>query len=190
MLPSCQRCVGGATASEFEPNGGGIALRLIAALVAFIAGIGLSAQVGMNRTLGGRMNSPILATLTSFAIGTTALLVYVLVTRPPLPARASLGGGPWWIWCGGLVGAAYLTAAAALSGRLGAATWFGLIVTGQIFGSLVMDHYGIVGFPKRPITPTKILGAVLLLVGVALVLRPGAPGEVAKPDAAADMSEL
>ena len=159
-------------------------MRLVAALVAFIAGMGLSSQVGMNRTLGGRMNSPILATLTSFAIGTTALLVYVLATRPALPARSSLGGGPWWIWCGGLVGAAYLTAAAALSGRLGAAAWFGLIVTGQIVASLVLDHYGLVGFPKRPITPTKLLGAVVLLAGVALVLRPSPPSASTTSEAA------
>ena len=160
-------------------------MRFLVASIAFLSGVALASQVGMNRTLGSRMSSPILATLTSFAIGTSALLLYVLATRPPLPDRSSLANGPWWIWCGGFVGAAYLTAAASLSGRLGAAAWFGLIVTGQVVGSLVLDHFGMVGFKRQPITPTRLFGAICLLGGVILFLLPPTSPATTQTDLAA-----
>ena len=49
--------------------------------------------------------------------------------------------------------------------------WLGLVVTGQILASLAMDHFGLVGFEPSPIDGPKLLGVILLLAGVALVLR-------------------
>ena len=40
-----------------------------------------------------------------------------------------------------------------------------------LIGSLVMDHYGIVGYSVRSISTGRVAGAVLLLVGVLLINR-------------------
>ena len=37
--------------------------------------------------------------------------------------------------------------------------------------SLVLDQYGLIGFPVRPINGWRVLGAVLLVAGVALIRR-------------------
>ena len=55
--------------------------------------------------------------------------------------------------------------------RPGWEPWLGLIVTGQIVTSLVLDHFGLVGFPTHPVSWPRALGVVLLLLGVVLVLR-------------------
>jgi transporter family-2 protein len=46
-----------------------------------------------------------------------------------------------------------------------------LTITGQVIASIVLDHYGLLGFTPHPINLPRVLGAVLLLGGVALVLR-------------------
>lgn len=145
-------------------------MKFLLPMIALGSGAALAVQVGMNNMLRARIGHPILAALASFGIGLAALCGIVLVSRPAWPDRSQLLGSPWWAWGGGLVGAVYVASAAAFASRLGAASWLGLIVTGQIVASLVMDHYGLVGFPYRPITLWKVAGAVLMLAGVTMVL--------------------
>jgi transporter family-2 protein len=140
-------------------------------VVALVSGAGLAIQVGLNNELRVRLAHPILAALASFAIGTLLLLTNVAALRPPLPPTAELRRGPWWIWMGGVVGAVYVGCSAAFAKRLGAAGWVGLIIAGQTLMSLVLDHYGLVGFARHPVSPARLLGAALLLAGVVLVLR-------------------
>lgn len=141
-------------------------------LIALSSGAALAVQVGMNNTLRAKTGHPLIAAWMSFAIGTAALTIYLAILRPTWPDRSSFANAPWWIWGGGLVGAVYIACAAAFAGRLGAAAWLGLIVTGQIAASLTLDHFGLVGFARKPITTTKIFGAMLLLAGVVIVLWP------------------
>lgn len=55
--------------------------------------------------------------------------------------------------------------------RLGAATVLALIVVGQMFGSLVFDHFGVLGLQQQPITPARIAGALMLIGGVFLIQK-------------------
>jgi transporter family-2 protein len=139
--------------------------------LALLSGAALAVQVGVNNGLRGRIGHPISAATCSFATGTIALLAFALVLRPGLPKASSFSGAPWWIWLGGVVGAAYILVTISFSNRLGAAGWLGVVVTGQILTSVVLDHYGLVGFTTHPVTPWRLVGVALLLVGAALVLR-------------------
>ena len=139
--------------------------------LALLSGAALAVQVGMNNELRGRMGHPVPAALTSFGTGTLALLALALAIRPAWPRAPSLSGGPWWIWMGGVVGACYIMAAVTFSGRLGAAGWLGVVVTGQILTSVALDHFGLVGFAVHPISPWRAVGVGLLLAGAVIVLR-------------------
>ena len=151
-------------------------------MIALASGAALAIQVGMNNTLRARVGHPILAAWISFVIGTTALTLYLLLARPAWPDRLRPSEAPWWMFGGGLVGAVYVASSATFASRLGAAAWLGLIVSGQILASLALDHFGLVGFSKRPVTLLKISGVLLLLAGVAMVLWPTTPDPVtAKP---------
>ena len=140
-------------------------------LFALVAGAMMPLQAGINSQLARLMQHSILAALASFAVGTLALFIYALVVRLPFPSPAALRDAPWWFWTGGLLGAFFVTAATFLAPRLGAATLLGIAITGQMVVSLVLDHYGLIGFPTRPLNVWRIVGAVLLLTGVALVRR-------------------
>ena len=51
------------------------------------------------------------------------------------------------------------------------ATVVALVVAGQLGCSLLFDRFAVLGVPYHPLTPGRVLGAVLLVVGVALIRR-------------------
>ncbi len=140
-------------------------------VVAFLAGAVAPVQAGVNSQLRASTGHPAWAALASFTIGTLSLLAYYLVMRLPWPSPSSLLQAPWWSWLGGLLGAYYVASSIVLAPRLGAAVLVALVIAGQLLVSLVLDHFGLVGFAQHPISPARILGAALLLVGVVLIQR-------------------
>ena len=140
-------------------------------LMAFLAGAGLVVQMGMNARMGRSIGSMAGAAMINFCIGTLALLLYVLVTRVPLPAREQWGAVPAWAWLGGLFGAFYVGLATFAGPRIGALWLLALTVAGQMLASLLVDHFGLLGFAQQPVTISRLVGAGLLLAGVLLVAR-------------------
>jgi transporter family-2 protein len=140
-------------------------------LLTFLAGAGLVVQVGMNAAVGQAFGRPLLGALVNFVVGLFALTLVALATRAPLPSRETLAAVPWWAWLGGTMGALYVTTATIAGPRLGAVLLLALGVAGQMVASLVVDHYGLLGFPQQPVTVAKIVGVLLLCAGIALVAR-------------------
>jgi len=139
--------------------------------LAVLIGAGLSVQVGLNSQLRQQFGDPGLAALGNFLVGTAALLVYLALTRATWPSVGTLRGVPPVQWMGGLLGATYVAVSALLGPRLGSATLLALIVGGQLLMSLVLDHYGWVGFETHAMNGWRLLGAALLIVGVVLIVR-------------------
>lgn len=53
--------------------------------------------------------------------------------------------------------------------QLGSGTVSGVAVTAQLITAVVLDAFGIVGFVRRQVLWPRIVGAVLMIVGVVLV---------------------
>lgn len=140
-------------------------------LVCLLAGALMPLQAGVNAQLARWVGHPVTASLVSFAVGTLALFAYTAATRPPLPPLAALAAAPWWVWAGGLLGSVFVTAAAAFAPRLGAATFISITIAGQVLVSILLDHFGAIGFAARPVTALRLLGALLLIAGVLLVRK-------------------
>lgn len=140
-------------------------------VLAFVAGLLLTVQVGLNAALRNAFGNPGTAALANFMVGTAGLFVYLLITGAAWPNRATLTAAPAWAWLGGLLGAFYVASSVVVGPRLGAAALLALTVFGQLVASLVVDNYGWLGFPQHPLTLTRAAGVVLLLAGVVLTLR-------------------
>jgi bacterial/archaeal transporter family-2 protein len=136
---------------------------------AFAAGAMLPIQFGINAQLAHWIDSPLRATLVSFVVGTLALLVATLGFARGWPGSERIGAAPWWVWVGGLLGAFYVLGSVVTAPRLGAATLVAVILAGQAVASLLVDHFGWVGFDENPITPGRLAGMGLVAAGVALV---------------------
>lgn len=140
-------------------------------LVAIGVGLLLPLQVGVNAQLRNALGDPIGAALLSFLVGTAALLLLLLAVRAPLPIVDAWSRTPWTYWSGGILGAAYVAMAIVLAPRLGAGTLTAAVVAGQMLTSVVLDHYGWVGFPQHSISIERVLGAALVIAGVVLIQR-------------------
>jgi len=154
-----------------KANFRGLGMVWLYLLVCLLAGALMPLQAGVNAQLARWVGNPVSASLVSFAVGTLALFAYSAATRPALPAAATVASAPWWVWAGGLFGAVFVTAAAAFAPRLGAATFISITIAGQMFVSILLDQFGLVGFAARPATPLRLVGALLLVAGVLLIRK-------------------
>jgi bacterial/archaeal transporter family-2 protein len=138
-------------------------------LFAFAGGVVLPFQAGINAELADWLGSPVRAAFVSFLVGTLVLLVAAALVFKPLPSGGRIGDVPWWAWVGGALGAFYVAASIVSAPKLGAATLIALVVAGQALASLVVDHFGWVGFEAKEISFGRIAGMLLVGAGVALV---------------------
>ena len=140
-------------------------------LMALIAGAMMPTQAATNNKMAGVIDSPILAALLSFVVGTAALLVYALVTGVPLGNLASAKEAPAVAWLGGFFGAFFVTAGVMLVPRLGVAMTFSLIIAGQMLVTIIIDHFGWLGVPVKEVGLARIAGVLLITAGVVLIRR-------------------
>jgi bacterial/archaeal transporter family-2 protein len=138
-------------------------------LLALIAGAAIPLQTGVNSQLAKWVGNPTLASTISFIVGTVALLMYSFAMRIPLPALSEFSQAPWWIWLGGLIGAFFIGTTTALASKMSIAVLVSLIITGQMLVSLLVDHFGWLGFEVHPVNIWRIVGAIFLIIGVALI---------------------
>ncbi len=141
----------------------------IMGVVALLGGILNTVQSGSNATLAKSLGQPILAAL----IVTLANAILYLAVAPfvglALPKSGAVASVPWWAWTGGLFGAVYVLASIFFAEKLGASIFIGLTVTAAIATSVAMDHYGIVGFKQHTASWPRIVGALVMIGGLALV---------------------
>jgi transporter family-2 protein len=139
------------------------------ALLALFAGVCIPTQAGINSQLSVWTRSPVLAATISFAVGTLVLIIYVILIRLPFPDFNTAAEQSWWIWIGGALGAFFVASSIYLAPRLGATTMLAWFLAGQFSASLLLDHYGWLGFAQQPITSVRILGITLVAAGALLI---------------------
>jgi transporter family-2 protein len=134
-----------------------------------LAGVGLAVQPPTNAALARAGGSVTLAALTSFAVGTAVLaLTWAAFDRTP---PAALRGAPGWAWMGGFYGAGFVAILAYAAPRLGIAVALTLAVASQLVAALAVDHFGLLGLDRTPVTWTRAGGAALVIAGALLVRR-------------------
>ena len=138
--------------------------------LAVIAGIFIAIQAPTNASLGKASGSPVVAAFISFVVGMVALGAMVAATSGRVFAP-ELKGVPWYAWAGGLYGAFFVAMAAFAAPRIGVATMLTAAVAGQIFAALALDHFGLLGLARQPVSLERIGGAALVLIGAVLVRR-------------------
>ncbi len=136
-----------------------------------LAGFFLPLQALIAAQVAATMNGPLMAALVNFVSGTIALVLLIVLFRVPWPSGAQAALVPGYGWFIGLFGVFVVGQGAFTIPKLGAAGMISLVVAGQMIGSLLMDHFGILQ-PVQPVTLQKLVGVVFLMAGVLLILRP------------------
>jgi len=78
---------------------------------------------------------------------------------------------PWYALGAGVMGLIILSAVSYTIPRIGVAPTVTLVVAGQLVLSAVLDHFGLLGTAVHHLDPARLLGIVILFVGVWLIVR-------------------
>jgi transporter family-2 protein len=138
-------------------------------LTAFTGGL-VALQAPINSTLG-RSIGTWQAAFVSFAIGTVALAVIASLAAGGMRQIAGARDVSLLYLTGGLLGAVYITSVLVTVRSLGLGGVTAATIAGQLAVSVVVDHLGLLGTDKQPVTATRIAGVVLLCLGTYLVVR-------------------
>jgi len=79
------------------------------------------------------------------------------------------GGIPWSLYVGGFCGFIIIVSFAVVFPKIGAAVAIALVVLGQGVAALAIDHYGLMGMPRDPVTLARVLGMLMVGAGVVLI---------------------
>ena len=143
--------------------------RLILFLLVALGGAGLTLQAVWNARLRASTTSPVLTAMISVLVTLLSLaLVWAsgATERGALPAFNAL---PTWAWVGGVFAAVYLVVSLIALPKLGAAVVFSLVIAGQMVAALIVDSTGVFEAVQIPLSLSRGLGAILLLLGVILI---------------------
>jgi bacterial/archaeal transporter family-2 protein len=151
-------------------------------LLATLCGSGVALQSRINGQLGSDLGDGFVAALISF--GTGLVIVTVLLLAMPSGRR---GFGvvrrairtrqiPWWHAAGGAAGGLFVLSQGLVVGLLGIALFTVASVAGQTLSGLFIDWRGIGTVAPKAITVSRVVGASLALVAVAIAVLPQLSG--------------
>ncbi|MEV4457568.1 DMT family transporter [Microbispora sp. NPDC049633] len=137
---------------------------------ALLAGCLLAVQASVNLQLNKAVGTPYGASTLQLSVA-TALLALLAVAAGAVGAVRLVPGVPVWHLLGGLASPLYITSGILLFPRLGALAAAGLFVTGQMFASLGLDLFGLLGVARKPPSLGVALGALAVLAGITVIIR-------------------
>ena len=142
--------------------------------LAVLLGAGAGCLVGMQAPINARLGRTVgglQAATFSFLVGSVALVLVTTLAGGGLGGLQKVGQVPWWALVGGLLGAIYVTVALETVRTLGASGLTAVVIAGQLLISVAIDRFGLLGIARQQISTSRIVGLLLLVAGVALVVR-------------------
>ena len=139
---------------------------LLTALTGGLVALQAPINSGLGRAVGTWQ-----AAFLSFAIGTLALAIIASLATGGMGQLSGVREVGVLYLTGGLLGAAYVTSILVTVRTLGAGGVVAATIAGQLAVSVVVDHFGLIGVAKQPITLVRVLGIALLALGTYLVVR-------------------
>jgi transporter family-2 protein len=140
--------------------------------LALLLGAVLTTQVATNKQLGDHLHNFYIPAVVNMIIGLIPAVALTLYATKDWPTSEMAKGAPWYSWlAGGVLGMVYLTGNILLAPRLGAGALIGLVVTGQIIFSVMVDQFAWFGFEQHVASMPRLIGCLLLVGGVALVSK-------------------
>ncbi|MGR3320264.1 MAG: DMT family transporter [Candidatus Anammoxibacter sp.] len=140
-------------------------------IIAVAAGALLPIQGSLNARLGSSMPHPMQATLVSYIGGLLACLIFLTLMRINYPDLKKIFSIDWHLYCGGFLGAAFVSAMLYLMPRIGVTNMLAAAIVGQLIMSIIIDHFGCFGVFTARLNLSRIVGVIMLLGGLYFIQR-------------------
>jgi transporter family-2 protein len=144
--------------------------RVLYALLPLIGGAMIAVQAPVNARLRSVLGSPVGSATVSFAAG-LVILFAVLVAVGDAGRLGGVGGGPWWAYLGGALGAFFVVATLLAAPRVGVTTTFVSVVLGQVAAATLIDRFGWLGQRQVHFGWERVAALTLLALSLVLLLR-------------------
>lgn len=135
-----------------------------------IAGGFVALQAPINSMLGKQVGT-FQAAFVSFSIGTITLALIAGLLKGGFGSIGEARELSWYYLTGGLLGVIYVTTVLVTVRSLGAGSVVAMSIAGQLTMSVLVDHFGLLGVTRDPISVLKLVGVALLGIGTYLVVR-------------------
>ena len=143
----------------------------ILVITALLMGMLFPIQTAANARMRASVGPAFVATFIAFSVSSLVLCgVSLLCGMPILPTAAQITAVPWWGWIGGMIGLCTITATIYLFKALGQLQTIILPLLGQLLFSLVIDHFGLFGSVRIPLSVLRFVAMLLLISGVLLIV--------------------
>lgn len=143
-------------------------MQLLFILLVVAGGMGLSVEAGLLGPLGSEVGD-LWATFSIFGVGAALTFMLMLFFSPR--NSPSFFSQPAWTLIGGILGPVYVVILTIAVPSIGIAMTMIGILAGQVFKSLVIDHYGLFGTAHRKIDQKRIIALIFIVAALALVAK-------------------
>ncbi|CAI1980885.1 DMT family transporter [Serratia proteamaculans] len=137
-------------------------------LLVVAGGMGLSVEAGLLGPLGSEVGD-LWATFSIFGVGAALTFMLMLFFSPR--NSPSFFSQPAWTLVGGILGPVYVVILTIAVPIIGIAMTMIGILAGQVFKSLVIDHYGLFGTAQRKIDQKRVIALIFIVAALALVAK-------------------
>lgn len=143
-------------------------MQLILIFIVIAGGMGLSIEAGLLGPLGGEVGD-LWATFSIFGVGAALTFLLMLFFSP----RNSLSffAQPAWQLLGGVLGPIYVIILTVVTPAIGIAMTMIGILAGQVFKSLIIDHFGLLGTSRRKIDSKRIIALIFIIAALVMVAQ-------------------
>ena len=131
-------------------------------------GMGLSVEAGLLGPLGGEVGD-LWATFSVFGVGAALTFLLMLFFSPR--NSPSFFAQPSWQLMGGVLGPVYVIILTVATPAIGVAMTMIGVLAGQVFKSLIIDHFGLLGTPHRKIDIKRIIALIFIIAALVLVAQ-------------------
>lgn len=139
-------------------------------VLAILIGTLMPIQAALNAELTRFLKHPYLGAFISLSVGAVIVSAFVMLNGG-FGEIKRLAQAPLHLYLGGILGAIFVGSSLFFIPKMGATAMIAAFVTGQLIGSVIIDHYGLLGLTVNPVTMQRILGIILLFAGLFLVIR-------------------
>ncbi|WBX75779.1 DMT family transporter [Tenacibaculum ovolyticum] len=147
-----------------------MANKYILLILAFIGGVFLAMQGGLNTRLGILLKNPVLASLIAFFGSTVFALIFVLFNFKAIPSISQIKEIPFYLWfTGGFFSVLGISLYYYTIPKLGISTMISIGLFGQLIFAVIAGNYGWLNLPLEPITLKKTIGISSMIIGILLI---------------------
>ncbi len=136
------------------------------AMIMLAAGIGIPLLAALNAALGRVIGAPATASVILFAVAFLSAVLFTALTG--MKGLHAVAGAPKHLFLAGVLIAFYVLSITWIAPQFGVGNAVFFVLLGQLISAAAIDHYGLFGAARTPLSAWRAAGIATMGLGVFL----------------------